>query len=114
MEGRRTHLQFLTFRRRFVCRWHLTMQGIETSPKVSKYRRRSQKLYSINCGHDGLCIRLTYVRLPIHCTDCLDLSIKVIVSDTHTTSDFLSPISSCWVVMFLDSNRLHFSVGNIC
>ena len=49
----RGQLQFHTFRRRFVYRWYLTMQGMNTWPKVSNYRRRSQKLYSINCGQDG-------------------------------------------------------------
>ena len=53
MKGRRGHLQFHTFSRRFVYRWHLTMQGMKIWPKVSNYRRRSQKLCSINCGQDG-------------------------------------------------------------
>ena len=49
----RTEGHLHTFSKRFVYRWHLTMQGIKTWPKVSKYRRRSQKLYLINCGQDG-------------------------------------------------------------
>ena len=53
MEGRRGHLQFRTFSRKFIYRWHLTMEGMKTWPNLSKYRRRSQKLYSINCGQDG-------------------------------------------------------------
>ena len=53
MEGRRGHLQFHTFIRRFVYRWHLAMQGMNQWPKVSKYMRKSQKLYSINCGQNG-------------------------------------------------------------
>ena len=47
MEGRRGHLEFYTFCKRFVYRWHLNMQGMKTWPKVLKYRRRYQKLYSI-------------------------------------------------------------------
>ena len=29
------------------------MHGMNTWPKMSNYRRRSQKLYSINCGQEG-------------------------------------------------------------
>ena len=50
-EGRWDHLQFHTFRRKFVYCWHLTMQGMKT--KLSNYRRRSQQLYSINCAQEG-------------------------------------------------------------
>ena len=46
-------MQVHTFSRRYVYRWHLTMQGMKTWPKVSKDKRWSQKLYSINCGQDG-------------------------------------------------------------
>ena len=38
--------------RKFVCCWHLTMQGMRTWPKLSNYRR-SKKWYSINCSQDG-------------------------------------------------------------
>ena len=36
MEGRRGRLQFNTFRRRFVYRWHLTMRGMKTWSKLFK------------------------------------------------------------------------------
>ena len=65
MEGRRGHLQFHTLSRRFVYRWYLTMQGTKTWPKESKYRRRSQKLYSINYGQDGHVCK-TNLRTFIH------------------------------------------------
>ena len=70
MERRRGQLQFHTFSGRFVYRLHLTIQGMKTWPKVSKYRRRSKKLYSINCGQIGHFIKLTYVRLSIYSTHC--------------------------------------------
>ena len=41
------------FSMRFVNRWNSTMQGMKAWPNVSKYRRRSQKLYSKNYGQDG-------------------------------------------------------------
>ena len=67
MERRRGHLQFHTFSRRFVYRWHLTMQGMKTWPKLSNYRRRSQKwyMYSLTCGQDGHVYK-TNIRTFIH------------------------------------------------
>ena len=56
---------FHTLSRMFVYRWHLTMQSMKTWPKVSKYRRRSQKLYPIKCGHDGHVYK-TNIRMCIH------------------------------------------------
>ena len=53
MEGRRGHFKFKTFSRRFAYRWHFTMQSMRALPKLSNYRRRSQKSFSIICGHDG-------------------------------------------------------------
>ena len=41
------------YSRMFVYRRHLTMQSMRAWLKLSNYRRRSQKWYSINCGHDG-------------------------------------------------------------
>ena len=41
------------------------MQGTKPWPKVSKYRRRSQTLYSINCGQDGHVYK-TNIRTFIH------------------------------------------------
>ena len=72
MEGRRGHLKFHTFSRRFVYRLHLTMQGMKAWSKVSKYRRRSQQLYSINCGQDGHVYKTNIVRLSIQSTHCHD------------------------------------------
>ena len=65
MEGRRGHLQFHTLSRRFVYRWHLTMQGMRTWQKLSNYRKRSQKRYSINCGQDDHVYK-TNIRTFIH------------------------------------------------
>ena len=65
MEGWRGHFQFQTFSRRFVYCWHLTMQGMRAWPKLSNYRRRSQKWYSINCGHDSHVFK-TNIRTFIH------------------------------------------------
>ena len=64
MEGRRGYFKFQSSSRRFVYRWHLIMQSTRAWPKLSNYRRRPQKWYSINCGH-AMCIRLTYVCLSI-------------------------------------------------
>ena len=61
----RGNLQFHTFSRRFVYRWYLSMQGMKTWPKMSKYRRMSQKIYSINCGQDGHAYK-TNIRTFIH------------------------------------------------
>ena len=73
MEGRRGHLRFHKFSRRFVNRWHLTRQCTKTWSKVSEYRR-SQNLYSINCGQDGYvyktntCVSIhSYYTLPWCC-----------------------------------------------
>ena len=65
MEGRRGHFQFHTFSRRFVYWWHLTMQGMMAWRKLSDYRKRSQKWYSINCGHDCHVYK-TNIRTFIH------------------------------------------------
>ena len=56
---------FHTFNRRFVYRWHLTMQGMKTLSKLSNDRRRSQKLYSVNCGDKGHVYK-TNIRMFIH------------------------------------------------
>ena len=45
--------------------FYLTLQDMKTWPKVTKYRRRSQKLYSINCGQDGHVYK-TYICTFIH------------------------------------------------
>ena len=60
MERRRGHFKLDTFSRRFVYRWHFTMQSIRAWPKFSNNRRRSQKLYSINCGHDDHVYKTNY------------------------------------------------------
>ena len=42
-------------------------------------------------------------------TSFLDLNIKVIGSDVHTSVNFLSSISPGWVVMFPDSHLMVFT-----
>ena len=65
MEGRKGHFQFHTFGRRLFYRWYLTMQCMQAWPKLSNYRRRCQKWYSMNCGHNGHVYK-TIIRTLIH------------------------------------------------
>ena len=73
-------LSFHTFSLRFFYRLYLTMQNMRTWPKLSNYRTRSQKWYSINCGHDGhVCktnIRTFINSFYSHCHGWFSWSIK--------------------------------------
>ena len=53
MEGRRIVLSLTQLVVGLFIDWHLTIQSMRAWPKLSKYKRRSKKWYSLNCGHDG-------------------------------------------------------------
>ena len=64
MEGRRGLFKFHTLSRRFVYRWHLTMQSMRAWPK----EKVSEVIFNRIVITMAMCIRLTYVRLSIHST----------------------------------------------
>ena len=55
-ERKEGHFKFHTLSRRFVYRWHITMQSMRAWKKLSN-DRRSMRCYSIKCGHDSYVYR---------------------------------------------------------
>ena len=64
------------------------MQCMKTWPKVSKYRRRSQKLYSINCGMGGHVYK-TIIRTFFH-----------LFYTSSWCCFFLKHKIQCWQILF--------------
>ena len=59
MGGRRGHFQSHILPMTFVYCWQLTMKNMQTCHNLPNNRRRSRKLHSINCDHDG-CVYESY------------------------------------------------------